>query len=145
MGFAASALLGAALAEKPRYGIAFCGDGSFMMNPQILVDAVEHHVRGMIVIFDNRRMAAITGQHPRLGWLLPASDTPIQPLVVGTNAAAMWLAAALDRQGLWVPAIRPPTVPQGTARLRIPLSASHSMEDVDALADGLARAAGRMQ
>ncbi|MBS0428885.1 MAG: 8-amino-7-oxononanoate synthase [Proteobacteria bacterium] len=91
------------------------------------------------------RMAAITGQHPRLGWLLPASDTPIQPLVVGTNAAAMWLAAALDRQGLWVPAIRPPTVPQGTARLRITLSASHSMEDVDALADGLARAAGRMQ
>ena len=42
MGFAASALLGAALAEKPRYGIAFCGDGSFMMNPQILIDAVEH-------------------------------------------------------------------------------------------------------
>ena len=61
MGFAASALLGGALAEKPRYGIAFCGDGSFMMNPQILVDAVEHRVRGMIVIFDNRRMAAITG------------------------------------------------------------------------------------
>jgi 3D-(3,5/4)-trihydroxycyclohexane-1,2-dione acylhydrolase (decyclizing) len=61
MGFAASALLAGALAEKPRYGIAFCGDGSFMMNPQILVDAVEHRVRGMIVIFDNRRMAAITG------------------------------------------------------------------------------------
>jgi 3D-(3,5/4)-trihydroxycyclohexane-1,2-dione acylhydrolase (decyclizing) len=49
------------LAEKPRYGIAFCGDGSFMMNPQILIDAVQHGVRGMIVIFDNRRMAAITG------------------------------------------------------------------------------------
>ena len=61
MGFAASALLGAALADKPRYGIAFSGDGSFMMNPQILIDAVEHGVRGMIVIFDNRRMAAITG------------------------------------------------------------------------------------
>jgi 3D-(3,5/4)-trihydroxycyclohexane-1,2-dione acylhydrolase (decyclizing) len=61
MGFAASALLGGALAEKPRYGIAFCGDGSFMMNPQILVDAVEHRVRGTIVIFDNRRMAAIAG------------------------------------------------------------------------------------
>jgi 3D-(3,5/4)-trihydroxycyclohexane-1,2-dione acylhydrolase (decyclizing) len=61
MGFAASALLGSALADKPRYGIAFCGDGSFMMNPQILIDAVEHGVRGMIVIFDNRRMAAITG------------------------------------------------------------------------------------
>jgi len=61
MGFAASALLGSALAETPRYGIAFCGDGSFMMNPQILIDAVEHRVHGMIVIFDNRRMAAITG------------------------------------------------------------------------------------
>ena len=56
-----SALLASALADKPRYGIAFCGDGSFMMNPQILIDAVEHGVRGMIVIFDNRRMAAISG------------------------------------------------------------------------------------
>lgn len=61
MGFAASALLASALAANPRYGIAFCGDGSFMMNPQILIDAVEHGVRGMVVIFDNRRMAAITG------------------------------------------------------------------------------------
>jgi 3D-(3,5/4)-trihydroxycyclohexane-1,2-dione acylhydrolase (decyclizing) len=61
MGFAASALLASALADNPRYGIAFCGDGSFMMNPQILIDAVEHGVHGMIVIFDNRRMAAITG------------------------------------------------------------------------------------
>lgn len=61
MGFAASALLASAIADKPRYGIAFTGDGSFMMNPQILIDGVEHGVRGMIVIFDNRRMAAITG------------------------------------------------------------------------------------
>ncbi len=61
MGFAASALLASALADNPRYGVAFSGDGSFMMNPQILIDAVEHGARGMIVIFDNRRMAAITG------------------------------------------------------------------------------------
>jgi 3D-(3,5/4)-trihydroxycyclohexane-1,2-dione acylhydrolase (decyclizing) len=61
MGFAVSALVGAALAEKPQYAIAFTGDGSFMMNPQVLIDAVEHGVRGMIVIFDNRRMAAISG------------------------------------------------------------------------------------
>jgi 3D-(3,5/4)-trihydroxycyclohexane-1,2-dione acylhydrolase (decyclizing) len=61
MGFATSALLGSALASTPRYGIAFTGDGSFMMNPQVLIDGVEHGVRGMIVIFDNRRMAAITG------------------------------------------------------------------------------------
>jgi 3D-(3,5/4)-trihydroxycyclohexane-1,2-dione acylhydrolase (decyclizing) len=68
MGFAASGLLGSALAEAPRYTIAFSGDGSFMMNPQILIDAVEHGARGMLVIFDNRRMAAITGlQHAQYG------------------------------------------------------------------------------
>ncbi|MGI9374367.1 MAG: thiamine pyrophosphate-dependent enzyme [Hyphomicrobiales bacterium] len=61
MGFAVSALLASAVAGKPRYGIAFTGDGSFMMNPQVLIDAVEHRVTGMIVLFDNRRMAAITG------------------------------------------------------------------------------------
>lgn len=61
MGFAASAIVAGALAEAPAYGIAFSGDGSFMMNPQVLIDAVEHGARGMIVIFDNRRMAAITG------------------------------------------------------------------------------------
>jgi len=61
MGFAASALLASAAADTPRYGIAFSGDGSFMMNPQILIDGVEHGARGMIVLFDNRRMAAIAG------------------------------------------------------------------------------------
>ena len=61
MGFATSALLASALVERPRYSIAFTGDGSFIMNPQVLIDAVEHKVRAMIVIFDNRRMAAITG------------------------------------------------------------------------------------
>ena len=61
MGFSASGLLASGLADNPRYTIAFTGDGSFMMNPQILIDGVEHGVKGMVVIFDNRRMAAITG------------------------------------------------------------------------------------
>jgi 3D-(3,5/4)-trihydroxycyclohexane-1,2-dione acylhydrolase (decyclizing) len=61
MGFSPSALAASALADQPQYGISFCGDGSFMMNPQILIDSVELGVRGMIVIFDNRRMGAITG------------------------------------------------------------------------------------
>jgi 3D-(3,5/4)-trihydroxycyclohexane-1,2-dione acylhydrolase (decyclizing) len=61
MGFAVSALLAGAAADRPRYCIAFTGDGSFMMNPQILIDGVEHGVKGMIVIFDNRSMAAISG------------------------------------------------------------------------------------
>jgi len=61
MGFATCALIAAGMAEQPRYGIAFTGDGSFMMNPQALISAVEHGAKGMIVIFDNRRMAAISG------------------------------------------------------------------------------------
>jgi len=60
MGFSVSGLLASGVADKPRYTIAFTGDGSFMMNPQILIDGVEHGVKGMIVLFDNRRMAAIS-------------------------------------------------------------------------------------
>jgi thiamine pyrophosphate-dependent acetolactate synthase large subunit-like protein len=59
MGFASSALLVSAMHDC--YPIAFCGDGCFMMNPQILIDAVEHRARGCIIVFDNRRMAAISG------------------------------------------------------------------------------------
>jgi len=61
MGFAVSALLSTALASNPFYGIAFTGDGSFVMNPQILIDGVEHGARGCILLLDNRRMGAITG------------------------------------------------------------------------------------
>jgi 3D-(3,5/4)-trihydroxycyclohexane-1,2-dione acylhydrolase (decyclizing) len=61
MGFAVSALLATALAKKPFYGLALSGDGSFTMNPQILLDGVQHGVQGCIVLFDNRRMAAISG------------------------------------------------------------------------------------
>ena len=60
MGFGVSALLAQAIAEKGRYGVAFTGDGSFMMNPQVLIDGVEHGVHGTILLFDNRRMAAIS-------------------------------------------------------------------------------------
>lgn len=60
MGFACSAVLSAALSEQNFYPLAFTGDGSFMMNPQILIDAVEHQAHGCILIFDNRRMSAIS-------------------------------------------------------------------------------------
>lgn len=60
MGFAVSSMLAFALAGGRDYPMAFTGDGSFMMNPQILIDAVEHGLKGMIVLFDNRRMGAIT-------------------------------------------------------------------------------------
>ena len=87
------------------------------------------------------QLAALIAAHPQLGWRLCDSATAIQPLIVGDNSAALALAAALDAQNLWVPAIRPPTVPVGTARLRITLSASHSAADVQQLVNGLARAA----
>jgi 8-amino-7-oxononanoate synthase len=67
------------------------------------------------------------------------SQTPIQPLVVGEAARAVALSEALWARGLWVPAIRPPTVPAGSARLRISLTASHTFGEVDALIDGLAQ------
>ena len=72
-----------------------------------------------------------------LRWQLMASDTAIQPLQIGDNAEAVRVAAALALRGIQVPAIRPPTVPQGTARLRISLSAAHSEEDVAQLIDAL--------
>ena len=60
MGFAVSSILAFALAGNRDYPMAFTGDGSFMMNPQVLIDAVQHGLKGMIVLFDNRRMGAIT-------------------------------------------------------------------------------------
>lgn len=72
-----------------------------------------------------------------LRWPLMSSMTPIQPLVVGRNSEAMHLSEALRDRGILVPAIRPPTVPEGKARLRISLSAAHCEEDVERLIEVL--------
>jgi len=63
-------------------------------------------------------------------WQMSSSMTPIQPLVLGSNAAALLASQQLDEAGYWIPAIRPPTVPEGSARLRITFSANHSIESV---------------
>lgn len=68
---------------------------------------------------------------------LPDSPTPIQPLITGDNRRALKLAARLLERGIWVPAIRPPTVPCGTARLRVSLSAAHEPAYVERLVDAL--------
>ncbi|MBV8636076.1 MAG: 8-amino-7-oxononanoate synthase [Burkholderiaceae bacterium] len=70
-------------------------------------------------------------------WQHPHSDTAIQPLIIGANDEAMRAAASLYEQGLWIPAIRPPTVPAGTSRLRVTLSAAHNEEDVARAIDAI--------
>ena len=73
-----------------------------------------------------------------LGLRLMDSRTPIQPVVLGSEAATVAASDALREHGLWVPAIRPPTVPAGSARLRITFSAAHETSDVDRLLEALA-------
>ncbi len=68
-----------------------------------------------------------------LGVCLMPSSSAIQPIMVGTNQRALALSAALREQGFWVSAIRPPTVPTHTARLRVTFSALHELAEVDAL------------
>ena len=92
-------------------------------------DELRTHLRGLIM--------QLRGGLSDLPWRLMPSDTAIQPLLVGDNQAALELSDALRERGIWVAAIRPPTVPQGTARLRITLSAAHSAADVAQLIGAL--------
>ena len=73
-----------------------------------------------------------------LGLNLMDSPTPIQPIIIGDSGKAMAISAQLRAQGILVGAIRPPTVPAGSARLRITLTAAHSSEQVQRLLDALA-------
>lgn len=73
-----------------------------------------------------------------LGLQVLASSTPIQPLLLGREADALAASRALWDRGLWVPAIRPPTVPPGTSRLRVTFSAAHTDADLDRLIEGIA-------
>jgi len=70
-------------------------------------------------------------------WTLGNSTTAVQALIIGPNDEALAVMEGLRARGIWVPAIRPPTVPEGTARLRIALSAAHSEADVEQLAGAL--------
>ncbi len=70
-------------------------------------------------------------------WEKTPSSTPIQPVILGSNANALAVAKLLDEAGYWIPAIRPPTVPVGTSRLRITFSANHSVNDLRELIQAL--------
>ncbi len=97
-------------------------------------EALRARLRGNIARF--REGAAARGLA-----LLP-SETAIQPLPAGDDARALGWSAALEARGYWVGAIRPPTVPEGGARLRITLSAAHAANQIDGLLDALAESTG---
>lgn len=109
------------------------------MASQASIDLVEHedgrrqHLQSLI----ERFRSAMTA----LGYPLLPSTTAIQPVMVGDARAALRLSADLEKLGLLVTAIRPPTVPQGASRLRVTLSASHTDADLDRLIEGFAACA----
>jgi 8-amino-7-oxononanoate synthase len=78
-----------------------------------------------------------------LGYDTGASSTQIVPLIAGSAEAALALSARLKEAGFWATAIRPPTVPQGTARVRLAFTCAHDETDVDALLDALSEKAAR--
>ena len=84
-----------------------------------------------------RNIAQLTVGLQSPPWKLLPSSTPIQPLLIGDSTEAMRISWRLRERGILVPAIRPPTVPQGTARLRISLSAAHQPQDILRLTQAL--------
>ena len=85
------------------------------------------------------RLASLVDRFSEAGLVAPGHPSPIIPVVLGSEQAALGASAALLEQGCWVPAIRPPTVPVGTSRLRVTLSAAHDDGDVTRLLGALAR------
>lgn len=91
-----------------------------------------------------RRASTLRSRLVELGWQFPAAacsadrgESPIIPLVVGEEGKAMAISESLLEKSIYVPAIRPPTVPAGASRLRISLSATHSDQEIEALVQAL--------
>lgn len=96
----------------------------------------EHWRRERLAELINRFRAGAN----QLGYQLMDTSSPIQPIVIGTEESALNLAAWLEQQGVLITAIRPPTVPKGTARLRITFCAEHTEQQIDRLLDLLDQA-----
>ena len=106
-------------------------DAALTLVPQMAAE------RAALLARAERLRAALTAQ----GWNCGASQSQIIPVIVGGEAETLALAAKLEARGLLVAAIRPPTVPQGSSRLRISLSTAHADADIDALIAALGEAA----
>lgn len=137
--------------------------GAFVASEQVVIDTLINHARSYVYTTatppalsvallqslrligqgDERRahlqclIAQLRDGLADFRWRLMESATAIQPLMVGDNQAALDLSVRLRERGIWVAAIRTPTVPVGTARLRITLSAAHSASDVSRLLEAL--------
>lgn len=137
--------------------------GAFVAAEQVVIDTLVNHARSYVYTTATPPALSVAlaesvhliaqGDAPRshlqsliaqlrsglagLPWQLMPSHTAIQPLLIGDNQQALQLSERLRERGIWVAAIRPPTVPHGTARLRITLSAAHSAADVEQLVGAL--------
>lgn len=116
------------------------------------LDLIEGEVgrtrREHLLTLQNQLRVGLTNlinSHASLGWKLSNSSTPVQPLIVGSNDAAVILATELECAGLRVPGIRPPTVPVGQARLRITLCATHTESDINRFLGALEITANRLE
>jgi len=144
-------------------GKAVAGYGAFIAGPEAAIDLLIHRARPLIystalppavvavateairlVEADPARVTRLAERATylrqeltALGVAVPDDPTPIVPLVVGEAAAAVHLSEQLLEASVWVPAIRPPTVPDGTSRLRIAISAGHSTYQIDYLVSAL--------
>ncbi|MGH9213989.1 MAG: aminotransferase class I/II-fold pyridoxal phosphate-dependent enzyme [Acidimicrobiales bacterium] len=130
--------------------------GGFVAGPQPFVDLLRNVARPYIfttaptpadtaaalaalrVVTSAEGEALVGRLRAHVDRLWPGHPSPIVPVVIGSETDAKRAAAALAEHGLLVPAIRPPTVPPGTSRLRVALSAAHEDHQIDALLDGLA-------
>ncbi len=148
------------LIEVGTLGKAFGSYGAFILGSTGMIEGLRQRVRTLIystalpaalpaatlAALSLIRQGTLVGKlHGNLklfrklasGLPLMPSDTPIQPLLVGEDEHALAMAEQLKRLGFFVPAIRPPTVPEGTARLRITLSAAHTPQQITQLVDAL--------
>ncbi len=150
-------------------GKAFGTSGAFVAGPALLLDYLVQKARSYIyttamppalatascasvdlVETQQERRDQLTrlinrfrAQATTMGYALMPSATPIQPIMIGDAHEAVRLSKALERQGVLVTAIRPPTVPQGESRLRVTFSAAHTEEQLDQLLEALRLSAPR--
>jgi 8-amino-7-oxononanoate synthase len=143
---------------------ALGAQGGFVCGPRVLIDFLINHARPYIfstalappIAAAARAAVRVIGEEPErrhrllalarrlrdqlrgMGLDVRGEEVPIVPVIVGPPQAAVQMSRALQESGLLVPAIRPPSVPEGTARLRISLTAGHTEGDVDRLVAALA-------